>query len=173
MTNIDLNDFIRDVIDWPKPGIVFKDITPLLKSHAAFSAAIEQMAAPFRNCNIDAVAGTESRGFIFGTAIAQSLGTGFIPIRKPNKLPCKTRSITYDLEYGTDSLEIHTDAVEKSQNVLVVDDLLATGGTLKATCDLITQLNATIVGISVLVELTFLNGAKQLEPHSVHSILKY
>ena len=169
-----LESYIRDINDWPKPGIVFKDITPLLKNPAALAMAVEMMANPFRGKGIDVVVGAESRGFIFGTAVAQSLSAGFIPVRKPNKLPYETRSIEYQLEYGTDTLEVHTDAVNRGQRVLMVDDLLATGGTMKASCDLIHNLGAEIVAISVLIELAFLNGRAQLEPdYHVDSIIKY
>ena len=136
--------------------------------------AVELMANPYRGDGIDLVAGAESRGFIFGTAVAQALSAGFIPIRKPNKLPYTTRNVEYDLEYGTDQLEIHTDAVAKGQRVLMVDDLLATGGTMKACCDLITQLGGDIVGVTVLIELAFLTGRKKLAPYDqVHAVIQY
>ena len=144
--------------DYPKPGITFKDITPLLASPQGLAMAVEQMANPFRGAGIELVCGAESRGFIFGTAIAQSLSAGFVPIRKPNKLPCETRSMSYDLEYGSDTLEIHTDAVKPGQRVLMVDDLLATGGTLRACLDLLEGLKADVVGVSLLIELSFLGG---------------
>ena len=155
---LDLQTLIRDVPDYPKPGITFKDITPLLASPQGLAMAVEQMANPFRGAGIELVCGAESRGFIFGTAIAQSLSAGFVPIRKPNKLPCETRSMSYDLEYGSDTLEIHTDAVKPGQRVLMVDDLLATGGTLRACLDLLEGLNADVVGVSLLIELSFLGG---------------
>src|SRR5512135_1097879 len=129
---LDLTTFIRDVPDWPKPGVVFKDITPLLRDPAALAMAVELMANPFRGKGIELVAGAESRGFIFGTAVAKALAAGFIPIRKPKKLPWQTCRMEYELEYGTDCLEIHADAITKGQRVLLVDDLLATGGTLRA-----------------------------------------
>ena len=150
---LDLQTLIRDVPDYPKPGITFKDITPLLASPQGLAMAVEQMANPFRGAGIELVCGAESRGFIFGTAIAQSLSAGFVPIRKPNKLPCETRSMSYDLEYGSDTLEIHTDAVKPGQRVLMVDDLLATGGTLRACLDLLEGLKADVVGVSLLIEL--------------------
>jgi adenine phosphoribosyltransferase len=170
-----MQDLIRDVPDWPEPGIVFKDITPLLADPAGLALAVEHMANPFRGTGVELVCGAESRGFIFGTALAQVLSAGFIPIRKPGKLPCETRSITYDLEYGQDTLEVHTDAVANHKKVLMVDDLLASGGTMKACCDLIEQIGGQVVGVTVLIELGFLNGREQLGPHGndVHAVLKY
>lgn len=170
-----LTRLIRDIPDWPKPGILFKDITPLLGDPAGLAMAVEQMANPFRGKNVDIVVGAESRGFIFGTAIAQSLSCGFVPIRKPNKLPAKTTAMSYELEYGTDTLEIHTDAIRKGQRVLMVDDLLATGGTMKACCDLVEQIGGNIVGLTVLIELPFLNGRDRMKPHGehVHAVIKY
>ncbi|MCE9592139.1 MAG: adenine phosphoribosyltransferase [Planctomycetes bacterium] len=169
-----IESLIRDVPDWPKKGIVFKDITPLLANPAGLAMAVELMANPFRGQGVEAVVGAESRGFIFGTAIAQALSAGFIPIRKPKKLPWKTNAIEYELEYGTDKLEIHTDAVRKGQRVLMVDDLLATGGTMNACCDLIHQLGGKIVGITVLIELGFLPGREKLRTHGeIHSVIRY
>lgn len=172
---MDLRQYIRDIPDWPKPGVVFKDITPLLKDAASLAWAVEQMVNPFRESGIDVVAGAESRGFIFGTALAQALNAGFIPIRKPNKLPWKTHRIAYGLEYGTDELFIHQDAIEPGQRVLLVDDLLATGGTMKACCDLVDKLGADLVGITVLIELGFLPGREAIKPHDqkLHAVLKY
>ena len=171
---MDLEPLIRDVPDWPKPGIVFKDITPLLAHPAGLAMAVELMASPYRGQNIELVCGAESRGFIFGTAVAQSLSVGFVPIRKPNKLPATTHSISYALEYGTDSLEIHTDAIASGQRILMVDDLLATGGTMKACCDLIDKMGGKIFGVSVLIELRFLNGRDRIKPYDkIHSVLKY
>ncbi len=171
---MDLLQSIRDVVDYPKPGIVFKDITPLLRDPAALAMAVEQMANPFRGKGVELVCGAESRGFIFGTAIAQALSAGFIPIRKPGKLPHARRSMTYDLEYGSDTLEIHADAIQPGQRVLMVDDLLATGGTLKACLDLIDGLGAEVVGVTVLIELAFLNGRERVKPyHNLHAVLKY
>jgi len=168
-----LTDLIRDIQDFPKPGIVFKDITPLLADPAGLAMAVEQMANPFRGKGVELVCGAESRGFIFGTAIAQSLSAGFVPIRKPNKLPAQTRGIEYDLEYGKDTLEIHADAISKGQRVLMVDDLLATGGTMDACCELVEQLGGDIIGVTVLIELTFLNGRDKLTKHGdVHAIVK-
>ena len=168
-----LHSLIRDVPNFPKPGIIFKDITPLLADPSGLCLAVELMANPFRKSKVDLVCGAESRGFIFGTAIAQTLGAGFIPLRKPGKLPSQRISAEYDLEYGTDSLEIHADAVGKGQRVLMVDDLLATGGTMKASCQLLSTMSAEIVGIAVLIELAALQGRARLAPRSVHSVLSY
>lgn len=171
---MDLHALIRNVSDWPKPGIQFKDITPLLRDPAGLAMAVELMASPWRGKNVDLVCGAESRGFIFGTAIAQALSAGFVPIRKPKKLPAQTHAISYDLEYGSDTLEVHADAVMRGQRVLMVDDLLATGGTMKASCDLIDKMGGEIVGISVLIELCFLPGRKLVGEHgNVHAVLTY
>ena len=159
---MDLERLIRDVPDYPKPGIVFKDITPLLASPSGLAAAIERIAEPFRGRGVELVTGAESRGFIFGAAVAAELGAGFVPIRKPGKLPREVRASEYELEYGTDRLEIHTDAVAKGQRVLMVDDLLATGGTMAAACELIRRLQGEIVGVAFLIELCFLNGREKL-----------
>ncbi|MEX0654418.1 MAG: adenine phosphoribosyltransferase [Phycisphaeraceae bacterium] len=169
-----LHTLIRDVPDWPKPGIVFKDITPLLADPRGLALAVELMVNPFRGQGVELVVGAESRGFIFGTAIAQALSAGFVPIRKPNKLPRATHQLTYDLEYGQDTLEIHADAVSQGQRVLIVDDLLATGGTMKACCDLIDKLGGEIAGVTVLIELDFLKGRDRLKPYDqVHAVLTY
>ncbi len=168
-----LANHIRDIPDFPKAGIVFKDITPLLADPSALALSVELLANPFRGKGIDLVVGAESRGFIFGIAVAQALSAGFVPIRKPNKLPAKTAKITYDLEYGTDSLEIHTDAIKPGQRVLMVDDLLATGGTMKACCDLVKGLGGDICGIVFLIELAFLNGRDKLKGYDVRSIIQY
>ncbi len=171
---MELTQFIRDIPDWPKPGVTFKDITPLLADPAALAMAVEQMANPFRGKGVDVVVGTESRGFIFGTAVAQALSAGFIPVRKPDKLPWKTHRMEYELEYGTDCLEIHTDAIRPGQRVLIVDDVLATGGTLAATIELVRKLGGEIVGVSLLMELSFLNGAEKLGDHkNVHAVISY
>lgn len=165
---------IRDVSDWPKPGVIFKDITPLLGDPGALAMAVEMMANPFRGKGIDLVVGAESRGFIFGTAIAQALSAGFVPVRKPGKLPYQTHGVTYALEYGQDTLEIHTDAIKPGQKVLMVDDLLATGGTMKACCDLVTQLGGTIAGVTFLIELGFLHGRSRLTHcGDIHSAIQY
>ncbi len=168
-----LEKLIRDVPDFPRPGIVFKDITPLLADSAGLALAVELMANPYRRSHIDLVVGAESRGFIFGTAVAQSLNAGFIPVRKPGKLPSQRQARTYQLEYGEDTLEMHADALNGNHRVLMVDDLLATGGTMKACCDLVQDLGGQIVGISVLIELAFLNGRKAVAPHQVQSVLRY
>ena len=171
---MDLTTLIRDVPDFPKPGVTFKDITPLLANPAGLAMAVERMANPFRGKGIELVCGAESRGFIFGTAIAQALSAGFVPIRKPGKLPGETRSMSYQLEYGQDTLQIHADAIAPGQKVLMVDDLLATGGTLKACLDLIEGLGATVAGVTVAIELTFLDGRQKIKPHDqVHAVLQY
>lgn len=172
-TITDLKSLIRDIPDYPKPGILFKDITPLLANPAGLALSVEYMLQPFRGQQIQAVVGAESRGFIFGTAVAQGLSCGFVPVRKPGKLPSETRSVEYQLEYGTDQLEIHTDALEVGQPVLVVDDLLATGGTLAACCQLVESCGATIVGVAVLIELTALKGRELVPNHQIHSVLSY
>ncbi|MFM7135301.1 MAG: adenine phosphoribosyltransferase [Planctomycetota bacterium] len=161
---VSLTALIRDVPDFPKPGIVFKDVTPLLADAAALSLAVELMANPYRHEKIDIVAGPESRGFIFGTAIARTLNAGFVPVRKPGKLPYRTRSVEYALEYGTDTLQVHEDAVKPGMRVLLVDDLLATGGTLGAAAELLgpAGLGGHIVGASVLIELTSLGARDRL-----------
>lgn len=169
-----LKGLIREVPDFPKPGIGFKDFTPLLRDPRGLALAVELMVNPFRGRHIDVVVGAESRGFIFGTALAQSLAAGFVPVRKPGKLPAKTMSMGYDLEYGSDRVEIHVDSITPGQRVLLVDDLLATGGTMEACCKLVKELKAQIVGVTVLIELTFLNGRERLRPYGeVHSVLTY
>ena len=169
-----LGSLIRDVPDFPKPGIGFKDFTPLLADAAALALAVELMANPYRGKRVDLVIGAESRGFIFGTAIAQALSAGFVPVRKPGKLPRSVHGVDYLLEYGTDRLEIHADAVGRSQRVLLVDDLLATGGTLKACGELVQKAGAEIVGLTVLIELTALNGRGKVAGFGpVHSVLRY
>ncbi|HUN80222.1 MAG TPA: adenine phosphoribosyltransferase [Phycisphaerae bacterium] len=176
--NLDIPDVrslamkLRDIKDFPKPGIVFKDVTPLLADSAALSLAVEFLTQPFRDKHIDKVVGAESRGFIFGTAVARNLSAGFVPIRKPGKLPFKTRRMSYELEYGTDSLEIHEDAIRPKERVLMIDDLLATGGTMVACCDLVRQLKGEIVGVAVLIELCFLHGRKKFDGLPVHSVIK-
>jgi len=169
----DLRALIRDVPDFPKPGIVFKDITPLLQCPAGLSLAVEYLTQPFRHDRVDVVAGAESRGFIFGTAVARNLSSGFVPIRKPGRLPHHTRTETYELEYGSDQLEIHEDAVSEGTRVLMVDDLLATGGTMAACCRLVESLGGEIVGCAFLIELAFLNGRRHLLEYPVHSIITY
>lgn len=170
---IDLSSFIRDVPDFPKPGIVFKDITPLLQSPAAFAATLERLCQPWKASGITTVVGIESRGFIFGGPLAYLLGCGFVPIRKPGKLPWTKRSHEYALEYGTDSLEIHDDAIAPGDRVLIVDDVLATGGTAVAASTLAGQLGATVVAVSVVIELEFLSGRQRLEGIPVQSLIRY
>jgi adenine phosphoribosyltransferase len=169
---LDLSRHIYDVPDFPKKGIIFKDITPLLREPAALSLAVELLTQPFRDQHVDAVVGTESRGFIFGTAVARNLSAGFVPVRKKGKLPRSTRSATYDLEYGTDTLEIHEDAIRRGDKILMVDDLLATGGTMGASCQLIESLGGRIVGLAVLIELMDLNGRERLAKYPIHSIMQ-
>ncbi len=168
-----LRDLIRDVPDFPKPGIVFKDITPLLGSPSGLSLAVEYLTQPFRDIRVDVVVGAESRGFIFATAVARNLSAGFVPIRKPGRLPAKTRAEEYALEYGTDCLEIHLDAIKPGQQVLMVDDLLATGGTMAASCRLVEALGGQIVGAAFLIELAALRGRNKLGDYPIHSILTY
>jgi adenine phosphoribosyltransferase len=169
---IELADFVRDVPDFPKKGIVFKDITPLLGSHHALREAIAQLCEPFRNKGIDTVIGIESRGFIFGSIVAQELQAGFVPIRKRGKLPYKTVSASYDLEYGTDQIEIHSDALAKGAKVLIIDDLLATGGTMAAACQLVEKVGGQVAGIAFVIELCFLAGRQKLAGYNVHSLMQ-
>ena len=164
---------IRDIPDFPKKGIIFKDITPLLSDIETFRISVKEMAAPHMDQYIDVVVGIESRGFIFGAPIAEILGCSFVPVRKPGKLPAKTKSVSYELEYGKDSLEIHEDAIHPEQKILIVDDLLATGGTAEATCKLVNKLKGNILGFTVLIELEFLKGREKLKQYNVHSLVKY
>jgi adenine phosphoribosyltransferase len=170
---IQLTDYIRDVPDFPKPGILFRDITPLLADKKAFATAVDALAEPFVGFDVDYVAAVEARGFIFGSAVAKALKVGFIPIRKQGKLPYKTESVTYDLEYGTDTLEIHSDAVKPGSRVLMVDDLLATGGTMAAACRLMEKLGAKIFSLSFLIELTELGGREKLLEYSIRTVISY
>lgn len=169
----DLKRHIRDVPDFPKEGILFKDITTLLKDKDAFKKSIDLLARKFKNQRIEQVVGVEARGFIFGAALAYKLGVGFVPVRKKGKLPAKTKSVTYQLEYGTDCLEIHADAIKPKSRVLIVDDLLATGGTIEAVSKLIREQKAVVAGIAFLIELQFLNGKDRLKDFDVYSVLKY
>jgi adenine phosphoribosyltransferase len=169
---MELIELIRDVADFPKKGIVFKDITPLVGHPGALKETADRLAKPFLDEEIDMVAGVESRGFIFGTMLAERLGAGFIPIRKPGKLPFNKISRTYGLEYGTAGIEIHTDALTRGQKVLMVDDLLATGGTMQAACELIKELGGTIVACTFVVELAFLPGREKLSEYNVHSLIR-
>lgn len=168
-----LKSLIRDIPDFPKPGVLFRDITPLLADPPGLALAIELLANPFRGKRIDLVVGAESRGFIFGTAVACCLSAGFALVRKPGKLPHKKVSMSYDLEYGTDTLEMHADSIVAGQRVLIVDDVLATGGTMKACCDMVKQLGGELVGVAVLIELEALNGRSKIPGIGVHSVLKY
>ncbi len=172
-TAIDLKRYIRDIPNWPKKGILFRDITPLLADPRAFAAAVEALGDGFSKAEIDYVAAVEARGFIFGAAVAEKLGAGFVPIRKKGKLPAATESITYDLEYGTDTLEVHRDAVGKGAKVLMVDDLLATGGTMAAACRLIEKIGGCVAAVAFLVELKDLGGRKKLANYKVTSIISY
>lgn len=164
---------IRHVPDFPKAGILFYDITTLLQDREGFRLAIDAVALPFRDRAIDVVVGIESRGFIFGAAVADRIGSGFCPVRKPGKLPSRTIRTSYSLEYGSDSLEMHADAVSDGQRVLIVDDLLATGGTARATMELVKQLGGRVEGLAFLIELVALNGRAQLPGEAVHAVLQY
>ena len=168
-----LKSRIRDIPDFPKKGIIFKDITPLLGNAKGFKAAINNMAKKYKGKQINKIVAMESRGFIFGPALALKLGCGFVPIRKKGKLPYKTIKEEYQLEYGTDILEIHEDAVKPGENILIVDDVLATGGTAKAVCSLITKLDAKVVGLCFLIELSFLNPYEKLKGYEITSLIKY
>ena len=168
-----LKKLIREVPDFPKPGINFYDITTLLKDAEGFQQTIDALAEQFAGEQIDTIIGVESRGFIFGAPLACKLGAGFVPVRKPKKLPAEKVSVSYDLEYGQDTLEIHKDAVGEGQRVLIVDDLLATGGTARAVCDLVEGLKGKIVGLSFVIELTFLNGRAKFDGYNVKSLLSY
>ena len=171
--SIHLQKYIRSIGDWPKKGILFRDITPLLADGKAFAMAVEALCAGFGAADVDCVAAVEARGFIFGAAAAKKLGVGFVPIRKKGKLPFKTESVTYDLEYGTDTLEVHSDAIEKGAKVLMIDDLLATGGTMAAACELVEKIGATIAAISFLIELTDLAGRDKLAGYKINTVISY
>lgn len=168
-----LKKYIRDIPDFPKEGIIFHDITPLLQNAKAFESAVNEMAKILEDQEIDYLVGIEARGFIFASALALKLGTGLVIVRKPGKLPYVTINASYNLEYGTDSLEVHRDAIHEGSKVVLIDDLLATGGTAAAAGDLIEQLGGEVLGHCFLVELTELQGYKKVEPHSVWSVLKY
>jgi len=170
---VDIKKYIRDIPDYPKKGILFKDITPLLQDKYAFSAAIEQMATHYRESKAEVIAGIESRGFIIGAALAIKLGIGFIPIRKPGKLPYKTHRKEYTLEYGKDAVEIHEDALKHGQKVLLIDDVIATGGTAKAAAELLRDIGGDLIGIGFLVELSFLKGMEKLKGEKIFSLFKY
>ena len=173
MPAIPLTDFIRDIPDWPEQGIVFKDITPLLADAAAFAGAVDAMIDPFRDHGVNRIVGIEARGFIFGAPMATALGAGFVPIRKAGKLPHDIHHQEYELEYGTDRIEVHSDAVGPGDRVLIADDVLATGGTGAAAVRLVEALQAEVVGLSVLVELDFLAGRDRLDGTLVHSVVRY
>ncbi|MDP2527061.1 adenine phosphoribosyltransferase [Maribacter dokdonensis] len=170
---MDFKSFIRDVPNFPKDGIIFKDITPLLQSPEMLNKTTEALVQLVNGQKIDKVVGMESRGFIFGPLLASRLNAGFVPIRKPGKLPSTTLSETYDLEYGTDTLEIHTDSIQKGDMVLIHDDVLATGGTASAACKLVEKLGGTIVQCNFLIEITFLEGISKIEEYQAKSLLKY
>jgi adenine phosphoribosyltransferase len=170
---MDLKQHIRNVPDFPKPGILFYDITTLLKNAEGLKATIERLAAPYQGAKIDAVIGIESRGFILGAAVAERLGAGFIPVRKPGKLPSKAIKETYDLEYGKDALEMHADAVDMGERVLIVDDVLATGGTAAAAVQLVKKVGGKLHGLAFLIELTALQGKAKLPGERVFSVLQY
>ena len=173
MSADDLRAKIREIPDFPKPGILFYDITTLLKDAGAFKEAVMNMLEPFRDQKIDIVVGMESRGFIFSAPMAMELGAGFVPVRKLGKLPAETASVEYALEYGTNTLEIHKDALQPGQKVLIVDDLLATGGTVLGTIELVKTLKADVVGLAFLVELLFLKGRERLSEYTIHSVVQY
>ena len=168
-----ISSLIRDIPDFPEPGIVFKDITPVLADARAFSDLIDLLAEPFHDAKISKVAGIEARGFTLATPVAEHLGAGFVPVRKPGKLPAETVREDYKLEYGTDALEMHRDAVHEGERILLVDDVIATGGTAAAAVRLLRELGAEVVGFSVFIELAFLNGAKKLDGVPLHALIQY
>jgi adenine phosphoribosyltransferase len=170
---MNIENYIRDIQDFPKSGIIFKDITPLLQSSKVTNACLDLLISSLEGKKIDKVVGVESRGFFFGILLAQKLGVGFIPVRKPKKLPYKTISASYELEYGFDTLEMHTDAIEKGEHILIHDDVLATGGTAKAVCDLVEQLGGNIIQCNFLMEIDFLKGREKIAGYEIFSVLKY
>ncbi|HUS40313.1 MAG: adenine phosphoribosyltransferase [Pirellulales bacterium] len=170
---IDLKDFVRSIPDFPKPGILFRDITPMLASPAALRATVERLSDHYRDREVHLVAAAEARGFIFAAPLALQLNAGFVPVRKPGKLPFDTHAFHYELEYGTDALEIHIDGVEAGCNVLLVDDLLATGGTMEACCRLVERVRANVIGCAFVIELTGLGGRKRIAPHETFSLIQY
>jgi adenine phosphoribosyltransferase len=172
-TEAELRKYIRDIPDFPKSGILFRDLTPLLADAAALRLAVQAMAEPFRDASIECVVGAEARGFIFGAPVAMALGVGFVPARKPGKLPHETFEAHYELEYGTDHVEMHVDALIPGARVLVVDDLIATGGTAAATIDLVRQCGAEVAGCAFLIELTFLAGRAKLDVDPCHAVIRY
>ena len=173
MSAVDLRDKVRDVPDFPKEGIVFKDLMPLIADREAFRASIDQLAAWAQPRKPDVVLGAEARGFIFGGALAYAIGCGFVPARKPGKLPGQTVDATYQLEYGTDTLEVHADAIGSGARVVVLDDVLATGGTARAKIDLVEKLGGVVVGAAFVIELTFLHGRERLQGYDVHALIDY
>jgi len=170
---IDLKEYIREIPDWPKKGILFRDITTLLSDQRAFTAALDALCSDYSDAGVEYVAAVEARGFIFGAAVAAKLRAGFIPIRKKGKLPWKTESISYDLEYGADTLEVHRDAFSGRARVLMVDDLLATGGTMAAACRLIEKIGGQVIGIAFLLELAGLGGRQKLTDYKIKSVISY
>ncbi|KYP80687.1 adenine phosphoribosyltransferase [Ferroacidibacillus organovorans] len=170
---MNLKEYVRVIEDFPEPGIRFKDITTLLRDKAAFRYAIDQLAERAQGLKIDHVVGPEARGFVIGAPLAYALGVGFVPIRKPGKLPSETLNRTYDLEYGKDGLEIHKDAIVPGERVLIVDDLLATGGTIRTTIELVSQLQGTVVGLAFLIELGYLKGRDTLEGYPIQTLITY
>ncbi len=170
---MDFKSYIRDIPDWPKPGVIFRDITPLLRDPVVFKASIDALADHYRSASIDLVISVEARGFIFGGALAYALGAGFVPARKPGKLPWMKIKVEYSLEYGTDAIEMHQDAIVKGQRVLVFDDVLATGGTIAATIQLVNALGGIVVGSAFLADLTFLHGANRLKGYETFSLIQY
>jgi adenine phosphoribosyltransferase len=170
---MDLTQYIRAVPDFPKPGVLFRDITPLLGNPAAFHAAIQAMAEHYHGTRVDVVAAAEARGFIFAAPLALALNVGFVPVRKPGKLPFDTHAFHYELEYGSDTLEVHREGISPGQNVLLVDDLLATGGTIEACCRLVEKSGAKVVGCVFLIELAALGGAERLLPYKPYSLIRY
>ncbi len=168
-----LKELIRDIPDFPKEGIIFKDITPALQNPAGLKEIVDKFSEHYANQKVDVIVGAEARGFLFGPAVAINLGAGFVPVRKPGKLPYETASKTYDLEYGTDTLEIHKDAIKAGDNVLMMDDLLATGGTMAASCELVESLGGKVMGCAFLIELGFLNGKEKLSEYDIFSLIQY
>jgi adenine phosphoribosyltransferase len=168
-----LKKVIREIPDWPKKGILFYDVTTLLKEGSCFQEVVNELISPYRDKHIDVVVGIEARGFIFAPTVAYSLNAGFVPVRKPGKLPAPTYQVSYALEYGSDCLEIHQDAIRPGQRVLIVDDLIATGGTAKAVAELVERMGGTVVALAFMVELTFLNGRDKLSGFEVKSLLRY
>lgn len=170
---VDLKRYIRDIPDFPKEGIVFKDITPLLKDPIALRTAVDQISDRYKDVNVDIVVSIESRGFTLGSCVAYKLGAGLVLVRKKGKLPYKTYSVSYELEYGTDTLEVHQDAIQPGQKVIIVDDLLATGGTISAVIELVERMQGDILGIEFLIELKFLNGRSRIKGYNVSSLIEY